>query len=187
VGDSSPSDLDRTAEAAVIALACTGDARAFGEIVRRRQMRVRNFMRYLCRNAAEGDDLAQQVFLKAWRSIGQLRSVSAFDGWFKKIMVTTWLEVVRRDKIEYAEYPESSTALSVYSHSAGARVDLDAALAQLPPSMRLCIVLAYDEGMTHEEIAAMTEIPIGTVKSNISRGSARLRDILSDYQKRSNA
>ena len=144
-------------------------------------------MYYLCRNAAEGDDLAQQVFLKAWRSIRQLRSVSAFDGWFKKIMVTTWLEAIRRDRLAYAEERESVSGRSVYTSSPGARVDLDAALAQLPPAMRLCIVLAYDEGMTHEEIAVMADMPIGTVKSNISRGSARMREILSDYERRSKA
>jgi DNA-directed RNA polymerase specialized sigma24 family protein len=47
--------------------------------------------------------------------------------------------------------------------------------------MRLCIVLAYHEGMTHEEITTLTEIPLGTVKSNISRGSARLRELLAGY------
>jgi DNA-directed RNA polymerase specialized sigma24 family protein len=49
--------------------------------------------------------------------------------------------------------------------------------------MRLCVVLAYDEGMTHEQIASLTDLPLGPVKSNISRGSARLRAMLSDYRK----
>ena len=183
--EGAPSDLKSMAEATIIALACTGDSSAFGELVRRRQVRVRGFMYYLCRNPAEGDDLAQQVFLKAWQSIRQLRSVLAFDGWLKTIMVTTWLEAVRRNKITYVEESESSGALRSYTHCAGEKIDLEAALSQLPPTMRLCVVLAYHDGMTHEEIAEMTGIPIGTVKSNISRGSARIREILLDYQKRS--
>ncbi len=185
MGEGSSSDLTHAAEATVIALACAGNSHAFGELVLRRQHRVRSFMRYLCRNPAEGDDLAQQVFLKAWQSIRQLRSVSAFDGWLKKITVTTWLEAVRRKKFTSTEDLESSPSHRSYSHSTGEKIDLDAALSQVPPTMRLCIVLAYDDGMTHEEIAALADIPIGTVKSNISRGTARIKEILFDYQNRS--
>jgi RNA polymerase sigma-70 factor (ECF subfamily) len=61
-------------------------------------------------------------------------------------------------------------------------MDLDAALAQLPAEPRLCVVLAYDEGLTHPEIAALTGMPIGTVKSHISRGAERLRELLAEYE-----
>jgi RNA polymerase sigma-70 factor (ECF subfamily) len=61
------------------------------------------------------------------------------------------------------------------------RLDLDAALATLPPQARLCVVLAYSEGMSHAEISDATAIPLGTVKSHIARGAARLREILHAY------
>ena len=64
----------------------------------------------------------------------------------------------------------------------GERLDLDAALATLPPHVRLCVVLAYEEGLSHQEIAANTGLPLGTVKSHISRGAARLREVLVEYQ-----
>ena len=73
-------DLQKAADNLVIALACAGDDSAFAEVLRRRQARVRKFMYHLCRQPALGDDLAQQVFLTAWRSIGRLRSAVAFDG-----------------------------------------------------------------------------------------------------------
>jgi DNA-directed RNA polymerase specialized sigma24 family protein len=60
-------------------------------------------------------------------------------------------------------------------------MDLDAALATLPPDVRLCVVLAYNEGNSHPEIVALTGLPLGTVKSHIARGAARLRDTLADY------
>jgi RNA polymerase sigma-70 factor (ECF subfamily) len=47
--------------------------------------------------------------------------------------------------------------------------------------MRLCVVLAYNEGMSHPQIVALTGLPLGTVKSHIARGAARLREILADY------
>jgi DNA-directed RNA polymerase specialized sigma24 family protein len=51
----------------------------------------------------------------------------------------------------------------------------------LSPSVRLCVVLAYHEGMSHGEIASLTQIPLGTVKSHIARGAARLRELLAAY------
>jgi RNA polymerase sigma factor (sigma-70 family) len=62
------------------------------------------------------------------------------------------------------------------------KIDLDSALATLPPNVRVCVVLAYSEGMSHGEISATTAIPLGTVKSHVTRGSARLRELLHSYQ-----
>lgn len=67
----------------------------------------------------------------------------------------------------------------------GRNIDLAAALALLPAAVRLCIVLAYQEGMSHGDIATVSGIPLGTVKSHVRRGSARLRELLSDYEMQS--
>ena len=142
---------------------------------------VRKFMYHLCHRSALGDDLAQQVFLTAWRSVHQLRSAAAFDGWLKRIMVTTWLEEVRRQKISYASEQEADASTG-YAETTAERIDLDAALARLPQDVRLCLVLAYNDGMSHPEIAALTGFPLGTVKSHISRGAARVREMLVDYE-----
>jgi RNA polymerase sigma factor (sigma-70 family) len=177
----SAAELSDAAEPLVIALAGAGDPLAFTELVRRRQHQVRNFMYYLCRHQNERDDLAQQVFLTVWRSIRSLRSPLAFDAWLRRIMVTTWQEALRRKRIEFADesqLPEPGTS----GDSTAERADLQAALVQLSPAMRLCVVLAYHGGMSHEEIAEATHIPLGTVKSNIFRGSARLRELLADYR-----
>jgi RNA polymerase sigma-70 factor (ECF subfamily) len=177
----SAAELHAAADALVIALACAGDDAAFTEIVRRRHARVRGFMYRLCRLPALGDDLAQQVFLTAWRSLPQLRTAAAFDGWLKRIMITTWLEELRRRKLEFAREPDEADFGS-HRETTAERMDLDAALASLPRHARLCVVLAYDEGLSHPEIAALTGMPIGTVKSHISRGAARLRELLAEYE-----
>jgi RNA polymerase sigma-70 factor (ECF subfamily) len=127
-----------------------------------------------------GDDLAQQVFLTAWRSVKQVRSAAAFDGWLKRIMVTTWLQEMRRRQITYAAELDAEQA-GGYRETTAERLDLDAALAQLPPDARLCVVLAYSDGLSHSEIAELTGLPLGTVKSCISRGAARLRESLAAY------
>jgi RNA polymerase sigma factor (sigma-70 family) len=176
-------DLQKAPDTLVIALACAGDDSAFAEVLRRRQARVRKFMYHLCRQTAMGDDLAQQVFLTAWRSLGRLRSAAAFDGWLKRIMVNVWLQEVRRGKLATVSVELSD--LAVHHDNTAAHMDLDAALSTLPPDMRLCVVLAYNEGMSHPEIVALTGAPLGTVKSHIARGAARLREILADYVERS--
>jgi RNA polymerase sigma-70 factor (ECF subfamily) len=174
--------LIQAAESVVITLACTGDIQAFEEIVRRCQNRVRSFMHRLCSRPDLAEDLAQQVFLKAWRSIGQLRAPGAFHGWLNRIMVSIWLEEARRRKLDVAEWDDSAP-LEAPRDAPSERIDLDEALAQLPPPMRLCVVMAYNEGLSHQEISDATHIPLGSVKTNISRGAAKMRVLLCDYRK----
>jgi RNA polymerase sigma-70 factor (ECF subfamily) len=177
-------DLTQTADTVVVAMAAAGESEAFDEIVRRRHARVRRFMWRVCGNQAEGDDLAQQVFLKAWQAIGRLREPAAFDGWLKRIMVTTWLETARRGRLSIADDQDLERASAAHVPASGLKLDLEGALARLPENQRLCLVLAYDDGMTHDEIAALTGLPLGTVKSNVSRGAARVRAMLADYRER---
>jgi RNA polymerase sigma factor (sigma-70 family) len=177
-------ELKQAPDSLVIALACAGDDSAFAEVLRRRQARVRKFMYHLCRHTALGDDLAQQVFLTAWRSLKQLRSATAFDGWLKRIMVTTWLEEARRRKVSTASEIDPAD-VAVHHDSTAARMDLDAALSTLQPDVRLCVVLAYCEGLSHPEIVSLAGLPLGTVKSHVSRGAARLREILAEYGEKS--
>ena len=131
----SAAELGAAADTLVIALACAGDEQAFTEIVRRRHARVRRFMYRLCRRSALSDDLAQQVFLKVWRSLPRLREAAAFDGWLKRIMITTWLEEVRRDQLKPAREPEEEDFGS-HRDTTAERIDLDAALAQLAAEPR---------------------------------------------------
>jgi RNA polymerase sigma-70 factor, ECF subfamily len=173
--------LSQADESMVIALACAGDDRAFAELVRRCQNRVRGFMHRLCNHPDHAEDLAQQVFLKVWKSMRQLRAPGAFHGWLNKIMVSIWLEEVRRRKLETSELDETIESEAPKA-SPGERIDLDAALAQLSSAMRLCVVLAYNDGMSHQEIADAADMPLGTVKSNVSRGVAKLKVLLSDYE-----
>jgi RNA polymerase sigma factor (sigma-70 family) len=176
----SAADLREAADPLIIALACAGDDGAFTEIVRRRHARVRTFMYGLCRQRSLGDDLAQLVFITAWRSLRQLRATAAFDGWLKRIMVTTWLEEARKRKLAIVGEIDAELA-GTYIDDTAKHLDLDAALAGLSPDARLCVVLAYSQGLSHPEIAALTGMPLGTVKSHVARGAAQLRMLLADY------
>ncbi len=175
--------LGEAAEGAVVALAMNGDDTAYGELVRRRQSAIRQLLRRLARDSALADDLAQQTFVQAWKSIRTLRSPGAFGGWLRKLAVNCWLQQARLQKHEVLlgdeALPESWTAST--AATVAERMDLDAALALLPPDARLCVVLAYSEGMSHAEISESTAMALGTVKSHIARGAARLRELLQGY------
>jgi len=173
--------LAQAAEAAVVALAMNGDAAAFSELVRRRQSGLRNLLRRLSRDPALADDLAQQAFLKAWRALPKLRSVGAFGAWLRRLAVNTWLEHVRGAPPLADGDPDELAGLAALS-GAEEQLDLDRALAQISPEERLCVVLAYHEGLSHAEISAATALPLGTVKSHIRRGGERLRALLDGYE-----
>jgi RNA polymerase sigma factor (sigma-70 family) len=172
--------LGDASELAVVALAIQGDEPAFGELVRRRQAWLRQLLRRLTRDPALADDLAQQALVAAWKSIHTLKSAGAFGGWFRRLAVNCWLQQVRAKPPEVTLTEEMLAQQHTLSATAE-RMDLDAALAMLPADARLCVVLAYSEGMSHAEISESTAIPLGTVKSHIARGSAHLREILRAY------
>jgi RNA polymerase sigma-70 factor, ECF subfamily len=171
---------DAVLEAALVALAMHGDRGAFAKLVHRRQSWLRNLLRRLCRDHALADDLAQQAFMQAWRALPSLKSTAAFAGWLRRLAINAWLAHARSRHAEVSleEAPEDAGRFPTI----GLALDLDRALARLVPAERLCLVLAYTEGMSHTEISAETDIPLGTVKSHIHRGSARLRAFLDAYQ-----
>jgi RNA polymerase sigma-70 factor, ECF subfamily len=174
--------LGEAAEAAVVALAMCGDRQAFSELVWRRQAWLRNLLRRLCRDPALADDLAQQVLLQAWRSLPRLKSVAAFGAWLRRLAINAWLAERRAAPAMTGVEREDLPGPAVFVPAAAERLDLDRALAQLPYAERLCVVLAYSEGLSHGEISAATALPLGTVKSHVRRGAQRLRGLLAAYQ-----
>ena len=167
-------------EALIVSFARTGDRNAFSELVRRRQSSIRNLMRRCCNDITLADDLAQQVFLQVWLKIRTLRQANAFSAWLKRLAISVWLQHVRKnDALRSAD--ELGEVESAQKDSASMGMDLDSALATLSTQVRLCIVLSYHEGMTHGEIAELMELPLGTVKSHINRGTQRLQTILAVY------
>lgn len=174
-----PEDYARSPENLVVGLARRGDRDAFEELVRRRQTSILNLMRRCSGDATLANDLAQQVFLQAWRFLPQLRLAGGFGAWLKRIAISTWLQHLRNNDpaADAGELPDIKAA----DTDTGIALDLDRALATLRPEVRLCIVLSYNEGMTHDEIAAHVGLPQGTVKSHIRRGSKQLRERLAAY------
>lgn len=172
--------MQQSSEVVLVGLARMGDRNAFAELVRRRQPWIRNLMRRFCGNLALADDLSQEVFFTAWRAVPQLDRPSRFAAWLKRIAINVWLQHVRR-KDPLRDPSELAADAAASAAATGLGMDLDRALSALAEDARLCIVLAYHESMTHEEIVELTGMPLGTVKSHIRRGSEKLREILDAY------
>lgn len=170
-----------TAEAMIVRLAQTGDQTAFAQLVARYQSHIRQLMRRACRDTDLADDLAQQTFLAAWRHISRLQDPLKFGGWLRQIAVNQWLQYIRKqdplaDALDHEDHAQSS------AQTPGMKMDLDRALSHLTPMQRMCIILSYHEGLTHQEIARQLSLPLGTLKSHIVRGSEALRHLLAIYQ-----
>jgi RNA polymerase sigma-70 factor (ECF subfamily) len=132
------------------------DAAAFGELIRRHQSQVRNFLRKLARDETLADDLAQDCFLHAWDKIHTYSGTGSFIGWVLKIAYTTFLQSKRKSKRYYeileqaGQEPDRSATTG---HNAPeTELDLDTLLAALNEQERVIMIFSYACGLSHREI-----------------------------------
>ena len=164
------------------------DAAAFGELVRRHQSQVRNFLRKLTRDYVLADDLAQDAFMHAWDKLHTFTGRGSFIGWLLKVAYTTFLQSKRKSS-RYGEILEqvghhAETGGMQYTTESDEITDLDRFLAVLTEEERAVMILSYACGMSHREISDSADLPVGTVKSIIFRGKEKIRDRfeISDHQ-----
>ena len=154
-----------------------GSTAAFESLVRRNQSLVRGFLRRLAGNPATAEDLAQETFLMAWRKIGAYDGRGSFRGWICRIAYTQFLQARRSaaasQRREDAMMAETADSVDERT-GVEARLDLDRVLAGLTPEQRAAIALCYGEGMSHSEAAEALGLPLGTVKSHVLRGRAKI-------------
>jgi len=156
------------------------DTAAYGELIRRHQSQVRNFLRKLAGGSTEdADDLAQECFLHAWDKLQTYSGRGSFIGWLLKVAYTTFLQSKRKSK-RYSEvlnevgYVAEQQSRS-YTQDADEVSDLDKLLAVLTEEERAIMVMSYACGLSHREIGDATGLPVGTVKSIIFRGKEKIR------------
>ena len=156
------------------------DTAAFGELIKRHQSQVRNFLRNLTRDHTLADDLAQDCFMHAWDKLQTYTGRGSFIGWLLKVAYTTFLQSKRKSK-RYSEILESAgqvADLQSRNHTAPVDevMDLDKLLAVLTEEERAIMVMSYACGLSHREIGDATDMPVGTVKSVIFRGKEKIRN-----------
>ena len=171
--------------------------RAFDQLVREYQSPVRRFfLSQTSGNEALSDDLAQDTFLKAYTHISQYRGTSSFLTWLTRIAYNVWYDYTRKMKNERGEPTVDgrrgsqminenggmknveATHSSFLISQSSLQLDLYTALTQLKEEERTCITLQLIDGYDIAEIARITQMKEGTVKSHLSRGKEKLANYL---------
>jgi RNA polymerase sigma-70 factor (ECF subfamily) len=159
------------------------DRHAFATLVRRHQSAVRGFLlRLCCGDGALADDIAQETFLRAYQRIGTYRSEGGFDSWLFSIAYRAFASEKRRRHWSAEELKEVPEAVESDVRQANeTAADIARAMRQLREPERACLSLCYQWGMSHQEMANVLDYPVGTVKTHIARGKAKLREHLTSY------
>jgi len=177
-----PPARNRVTEQELIArVLVSDDHAAYGELVRLHQSTVRRFLRHLTRgDHALADDLAQDTFLQAHRSLAGYRGGSAFGTWLLGIAHNHWRNARRRPQPVPVEAGHLAALEPVPSAAAMSdlRHDLALALDRLAPDERTALHLCYQQGLSHREIADVLGWPLGTVKTHLNRSKEKLRPLL---------
>lgn len=174
--------MDQEALNLAVRRAQAGDPDAFGAIYRAHAGRVYALCLRLEGDPSRADELVQDVFVRVWRQLGTFRHESAFGTWLHRLAVNVVLgdrrAAWRRDRrVTVMEEPELVETARPFPDLATA-MDLEGAIAGLPPGARTVFVLHDIEGYQHGEIAAMTGIAEGTSKAQLFRARRLLRKAL---------
>jgi RNA polymerase sigma factor (sigma-70 family) len=178
-----PVDIDQ----ALVRSAVAGEARAFEVLYRRHAARVHGVIaRLVGYEGARAEDLTQETFVRAWRALASYRFESAFGTWLYRLAANTALMDLRARRsrpqtdgdagLEDFGTPDSA------GHGTALALDLERAVASLPPRARAVLVLFDVEGWKHEEIAEALGMAVGSSKAQLHRARGLLRARLGDMQ-----
>ena len=173
-------------ETTLVHRARSGDREAFAALVDLHAVYIYNLALRLVDQPQEAEDLAQEAFVRAWRALPRFRAESRFRTWLYRIVTNLAYNRLPRLRAELEMLTPDETALAADQGpgierqlvNAELAAALQAAIADLPPAYRLLITLRHLEGLSYDEIAAATDMPLGTVKTGIFRARRQLREAL---------
>jgi RNA polymerase sigma-70 factor (ECF subfamily) len=174
-----------------------GDTAAFNELVTRYRGKAYAMIYNMVHNEQDAWDLAQDGFLKAWKSIGRFRGQSSFYTWLYRIMMNVTIDSLRRKQIGGETEFDDSVALSNIDPNSSTtphttalpedkiagdeiRARIDAAVARLTPEHRAVILMREIDGMEYQEIADALDCSIGTVMSRLFYARKKMQTMLRD-------
>ena len=173
--------------ALVRAVQSSDDRAAFAQLVARHQSTVRTVLRRLTRgDTGLAEDLAQETFILAWRNIRHFRFEARFSTWIYRIAINAWRSQARRKRELLLDADEGDLPADESGDDMPdivARLDLERAIATLSDGERAAIAACYYADLTHEEAAQALGIPVGTVKTHVLRGKAKLKARLAAKEK----
>jgi len=181
---------------ALVARVCAGDRDAYAVLVSRYQDRLYSVTHSFVRDPEDALDLVQDTFVKAFQALPRFRGGSSFYTWIYRIAVNNCKDFLRRRAVRPAYSLEDEQLHDVGFEPVSADPEGDPAgtaerrelcaavreaVARLPEKLRLAVVLHDIEGLPQQDVADILKCPLGTVKSHVFRGRARLRKLLGSY------
>lgn len=168
-------------ETRLVERARRGDIRAYGLLVDANQAAVRAFLRRLTGNAADADDLSQDAFARVWEVLARFDGASRLRTFICGVAFQYWRRrrraEGRRTSREQA-YGALAPEVDEPHARAAQRLALRRAMETLPEDQRAALALCLGQDFTHAEAAEILRLPLGTVKSHVLRGRARLQAAL---------
>ena len=171
----------------------SGDHEAFAQLVETHEKPVYNLCYRMCGNEEDARDLAQEAFLKAWRGLEFYKFESAFSTWLYRLTSNVCIDFLRRQKrrptVSMTVQQEDDTTAEVEVQDSEPLPEeqilykeqkqaIAAAMDQLEEEFRMVLTLRVINDMPYEEIAAVMDVKIGTVKSRLARARHKLKKIL---------
>lgn len=175
-----------TDDAALVARACQGSLEAFNALVRAHERLAYNVALRMLGDADEAADVTQDSFIAAYEHLADLRG--PFRPWLLRIVVNRCYDALRRrnrgprplDAVLGEATPVAGASADPEQQALSAELarTIERCLQQLPPDQRAVVVLVDVHGLSYEETAEAVRVPVGTIRSRLFRGRARLRDAL---------
>ncbi len=175
----------------LIAECLNGDILAFGELVRRYQDRLFNTVYRLLGSVEDAQDVVQETFLNAYKSLHSFKGDAEFFTWLYRIALNTAVSLKRKQRVALSLHAgrNGQGGIDPLDGSEGnqpgealEKAELERcvqdALNRLSPEHRAVLVLKEMEGLKYEDIAEILQVPVGTVRSRLHRARMELRDIL---------
>ena len=179
-----PTGAEQVDHVLVARVLLTEDRRAFEQLMRRHQGMVRAQLRRLLHgDQARADDLAQETFLLAWRTLDQFRGEARFSTWLYRIAYSCFLQARRKGSSAADDIDRDAPDQRISPpDAADLRLDVERAMRRLSAAEHEVLLHVVQLGLSHDEAAYVLAMPLGTVKSHMNRGKARLRALLADWQ-----
>lgn len=166
-----------------------GDAHAFEELITPLEGQIWRLCWHYMGNREDAQDAAQETMLKAWRSLSSFRGDSKWETWVYRLCVNCCLDALRKRKLRRTESadalqengfdaPDDAPRPDEQVLNSEHREELREALSALPEEQRTALILSAVEGKSYEDVADITGVAVGTVKSRINRARTKLMEML---------
>lgn len=178
-------------EQSLVRRAQRGDTAAFELLVEQHAVYVYNLALRVVKEPEEAEDMAQEAFLRAWRGLSDFRAQSKFSTWLYRIVTNVCYNRLPRLRRDMENMPiekrsrdlvDGQTAVDIAYLSTELGAEIQRAIDDLPASYSLLISLRHLQELTYDEIAEVTGMPLGTVKTGIFRARKMLRESLKSHE-----